>query len=111
VPFGAELGVLVGDGADDGTGAFMMAATAEVAPPLPAKLAEATLARYMRHMPLTEQERAKQIAEFDAGIQECNEDEARYQAANQPENVAKAVAQRDALRKLRAELLAAKVTE
>jgi hypothetical protein len=76
-----------------------------------AKLAEAALARYMCHVSLTEKERAKQVAELDAGIQECNVDEARYQAANQPENVAKVVAQRDALRKLRAELLAAKVTE
>jgi hypothetical protein len=59
---------------------------------------------------MTEQDRAKQLADFDAEIQQCSADVARYEAENQPEKAATAAKQRDALRRLRQELLAAKTT-
>jgi hypothetical protein len=54
---------------------------------------------------VTEAERAKRVAELDTEIQQCDADVARYEAANQPEKGATAANQREALRKLRAELL------
>jgi len=51
-------------------------------------------------------DRAKQIADLDVEIQKCNVDVARYEAANEPEKAATAANQREALRKLRAELMA-----
>lgn len=54
---------------------------------------------------MTDEERARRIAELDVEIQKCNADMARYEAANQPEKVAVAANQREALRRLRADLL------
>ncbi|HWO20731.1 MAG TPA: hypothetical protein VNO30_18315 [Kofleriaceae bacterium] len=54
---------------------------------------------------MTPEERAKRIAEFDVEIQKCNADIARYEAANDPEKVAMATTQREALQRLRAEFL------
>ena len=58
---------------------------------------------------MTEEERARRVAELDVDIEQCNADLVRYERANAPDKVATVVNQREALRRLRAELLAAEV--
>jgi hypothetical protein len=56
-------------------------------------------------MPLTDAERANQVAEWDAEIAQTKRDIARYEALGETEKAAEAATRIETFRKLRAELL------